>query len=128
MKQSGITAMKQMANGEAVAWNAGPEVLLSGYSGSDPRGIGPYEYHMDGATFHLGSVPLGECDLASIIRKAEKPFFLSVFAGTAAGNVATRISRSASELREALPDVKLRFVTPSQAREVYLKLRGEEKA
>jgi len=74
---------------------------------------------MDGDTFHLGTRPLGECDLASIIRRADTPFFLSVFAGTAAGPVASRMSQAAEELRAALPEKKLRFVTPSQAAALY---------
>ncbi len=125
MKRAGFASMKQMANGEAVSWNVRPQVLFSGYAGTDPRGIGPYEYHLDGETLHLGTVPLGECDLASIIRGAEKPFFLSVFAGTASDAVASRISRSASELLEALPEEKIRFVTPAEAALLYKKIRKE---
>lgn len=57
MQKAGIVSMKQMADSEAVSWDVAPHVILSGYSGSDPRGIGPYEYHMDRATFHMGSSP-----------------------------------------------------------------------
>ena len=116
-----------MADSEAVAWNVQPAALLSGYAGKDPRGIGPYEYHMDGETLHLGTVPMGECDIASIIRQAKKPFFLSIFAGTAMDAVASRIRESAEQLLEALPDEKLRFVTPSEAAALYRKVREAEK-
>ena len=107
--------MKQMADAEAFSWNIAPRVLLSGYSGSDPRGIGPYEAHMDGNTLHLGVKPLGECDLAAVIRGGDTPLFLSVFAGTAMGPVSSRIAEAAEELRAALPDKKLYFITPSEA-------------
>jgi len=119
MKRAGMVSMKQMADSEAVSWNVAPDVILSGYSGSDPRGVGPGEYHMDGETFHIGSSPLGECDLVSIIRDADTPFFLSVFAGTAMGSVASQISRAVKELKEAMPEKKLRFVTPSAAAKLY---------
>ena len=128
MKRSGITCMKQMADSEAVAWNVQPAALLSGYAGKDPRGIGPYEYHMDGETFHLGTVPMGECDIVSIIRQAKKPFFLSIFAGTAMDTVASRIRENAEKLLETLPDEKLRFVTPSEAAALYRKVRRADEA
>jgi len=126
MEKSGIVSMKQMADAEAVSWNVTPDVILSGYSGSDPRGIGPYEYHMDGKTFHMGSRPLGECDLTEIIRNAGRPFFLSVFAGTAAGSVASRIQSAADELRTAMPDTKFRFVVPSVAAMLYKRSCGKD--
>lgn len=119
MKRTGIVSMKQMADAEAVSWNVSPDVILSGYSGTDPRGIGPYEYHLDGSTFHLGSSPLGECDLVSIIQNAPDPLFLSVFAGTAMGPVASVIKKASDELKSALPSKKLIFVTPSLAGEIY---------
>ena len=31
----------------------------SGYAGSDQRGLGPYEYHLVGNTFHVGSIEPG---------------------------------------------------------------------
>ena len=119
MKHAGMVSMKQMADAEAVSWNVSPDVILSGYSGSDPRGIDPYEYHLDGKTLHLGTRPLGECDLVSIIRGATTPFFFSIFAGTAAGNISTVMEKAARELTEMLPDKKLRFVTPSAAAKLY---------
>lgn len=122
MKKSGIVVMKQMADAEAFSWNVAPRVLLSGYSGSDPRGIGPYEAHLDGETLHLGVKPLGECDLESVIRGGETPLFLSVFAGTAMGPVASQIAKAAESLRAALPDKKLYFVTPSEAYALFRKV------
>ena len=112
-----MTAMKQMLEAEAVAWNIRPDAILGGYSGADYRGISAYEYHLDGETFHIGSRPIGECDIAEIIRRAPegKPLFLSIYSGTASLNVATRIRRYAREWTEALPEKKLRFVTASQA-------------
>ena len=128
MRRSGFTCMKQMCDGEAVAWNVQPAVLLSGYAGKDPRGIGPGEDHMDGETLHLGTVPMEECDLASLIREAKKPLFLSIFAGTAMSKAPSRIRENAETLQKALPGEKLRFVTPSQAAALYRKLRGADAA
>ncbi|MBE6999779.1 MAG: hypothetical protein E7428_06295 [Ruminococcaceae bacterium] len=122
MAKAGMTGMKQMAHSEAVAWNVGPGELLSGYSGSDPRGIGPYETHLDRDTFHMGSVPLGECDLVGILQNAEAPAFISVFAGTAMSEAPARIENAVRELIEALPDRKLRFVTPYVAKGIFKKL------
>jgi hypothetical protein len=101
LKQSGMLSMKQMAEGEAVAWNVQPYFLNSGYAGTDSRGIGPYEYHMDGRTFHIGSLYQKEHDIKQIVKSApkDKPLFLSIFAGTAAGDVCTDVKKFCEELK-----------------------------
>ncbi|MES2455626.1 MAG: hypothetical protein V4594_08810 [Bacteroidota bacterium] len=102
MKQSGVYSMKQMAEGEAVAWNVKPYFLNSGYAGTDSRGIGPYEYHLDGETFHIGSLYQKEHDVKAIIKAAPqgKPLFLSIFAGTAAGDVCSDVKQFCEELKK----------------------------
>jgi len=101
LKQAGIVSMKQMAEGEAVAWNVQPYFLNSGYAGTDSRGSGPYEYHMDGEAFHVGSLYQKEHDIKQIIKSApkDKPLFLSIFAGTAAGDVCSDVKKFCEELK-----------------------------
>lgn len=100
LSQSGIMTLKQMAEGEAVAWNVQPYMLNSGYAGTDSRGLGPYEYHLDNASFHIGSLHIKEHDLNKIIQSAPvgQPLFLSVFAGTAAGDVCSAVKSFCDEL------------------------------
>ncbi|MCK4716777.1 MAG: hypothetical protein KAT54_08215, partial [Candidatus Marinimicrobia bacterium] len=79
--------MKQMEESEAIAWNIRPYVMNAGYSGSCSKGIGPYEYHMDNETFHIGSVKLDDDPetIRKLVRNApgKGPLFFCVFAGTA---------------------------------------------
>ena len=55
LDQAGILTMKQMIDGESVAWNVQPYCVEGGYAGTDWRGIESHEYHMDGNTFHIGT-------------------------------------------------------------------------
>ncbi len=102
MHRAGILTMKQMEESEAIAWRIQPYMMNSGYAGICPKGIGPYEYHMDGATFHIGSVKLN--DDPGTIRKLVKnapedgPLFLNVFAGTAVKDVPLIVEKIAAEL------------------------------
>ncbi len=123
MKKAGMRTMKQMSEGEAVAWNVQPRALLGGYAGTDCRGIGPYEYHLDKNTFHIGSTPLGKADLVSLIHHAPqgRPLFLSVFSGTASSPVSTIIKEASEDLKRRLPNKKIIFVTVSQAAKLYQK-------
>jgi len=100
INQAGILTMKQMAEGEAVSWRVQPYVLISGYAGTDSRGIGPYEYHMDGESFHIGSVHISEHNIKNIIQSApaNKPLFLSIFAGTASGDIPSGVKKFCDEL------------------------------
>lgn len=128
MDLAGMRTMKQMLEAEAVAWNVRPGAILGGYSGADYRGIGAYEYHLDGDTFHIGSRPLGECDVVSLIEHAPEgqPLFLSIFSGTGSLNVSTRILRYSIEWAEKLPNKKLVFVTATQAAQLYREWIGRQ--
>ncbi len=121
MKMAGMTTMKQMVEGEAVAWNIQPEVLLGGYSGSDWRGIDIGDYHKDGKTFHVGSSSLGETDIEGYIARStpDKPEFISVFAATAGMDVCSRIANTAKAWTEKFPEKKLRFVLSCQLGRLY---------
>lgn len=127
---AGMRTMKQMLDGETVAWNVKPDVVIGGYAGRDDRGIGPYEYHMDQDTFHIGSIPLGEVNVRELIEKAPKdrPLILSFFSGTAGQQVCSRIEAYAKKWQEQMPDKHFVFVTASQAAALYRKFlekRGE---
>lgn len=78
--QAGIGVVKQMIGGEAVAYNVRPYVLQGGYSGTDWRGIGPYECHMDGETFHVGTTNHAPEYLDAVLDNAPsgQPLFLTV--------------------------------------------------
>lgn len=86
IRKAGIHTIKQMISGEDVAWNVQPYVVQSGYAGTDWRGIGPYEYHMDGECFHIGTVNSEPEYLDKVLDNAPEgqPLFLSVMIGTAA--------------------------------------------
>lgn len=121
IKQAGMYSMKQMAEGEAVAWNVQPFFLNSGYAGTDSRGIGPYEYHMDGKTFHIGSLYQKEHDVKQIIKSAPKgkPLFLSIFAGTAAGDVCTDVKKFCEELKAQNDGKEYYFVRSADLAATY---------
>lgn len=118
---AGMSTMKQMLDAEPVAWNVKPDVVIGGYAGRDERGIGPYEYHMDQDTFHIGSIPLGEVDVRELIEKAPKdrPLILSFFSGTAGQQVCSRIEAYAKKWQEQMPEKHFVFVTASRAAAVY---------
>lgn len=126
MRLAGMNTMKQMLEGESVAWNVRPGVVIGGYEGVDDRGIGPYEYHMDGETFHMGSIPIGKTDVKALLEKAPKdrPVILSFFSGTAGLKVCSRIEAYAREWMKQMPDRKFVFVTASQAAGIYRKYTG----
>jgi hypothetical protein len=121
LKQSGIVTLKQMAEGEAVSWKVQPLVLNSGYAGTESRGIGAYEYHMDGRTFHVGSIHISEHDVKKIIRDAPsgKPLFLNIFAGTAAVDVPTLVQNFTQELINQKDDRNYYFVRSMDLAETY---------
>jgi len=92
LDQSGILTLKQMIDGEAVAWNVQPYCLQGGYSGyPDWRGLGHYEYHMDAECFHIGTTNSEPKNLTKALDEAPKgePLFLSVMLGTAVIDVTT---------------------------------------
>lgn len=121
MEMSGMVTMKQMVEGEAVAWNIQPKALLGGYSGIDWRGIDIGDYHKDGKTFHVGSSCLGETDIEGFIARScgDEPVFISIYAGTGSMDVCTRIDNAAREWTEKFPNKKLRFVLSCQLADLY---------
>jgi hypothetical protein len=130
LMRSGIRTLKQMGEAEAVAWNVRPYVINSGYAGTDSRGIGPYEYHLDAGTFHVGSVELKEGGdlLRRTIAGAPKgrPLFLNVFSGTASGDAPALIKRTADALRatEAADERTYFFVRSVDLAATYRAWRG----
>jgi len=128
-RRAGILTLKQMAEAEAVAWNVRPYMINSGYAGTDPRGVGPYEYHMDGDTFHVGSVyPKGDPEfIRSLVRNApRKPLFLNVFSGTASGDAPAAIEQMANALKasEEADGVRYAFVRSMDLAATYRKWIG----
>ena len=103
LKKSGIMTLKQMEESEAVAWNVQPYVMNSGYAGIDQKGIRPYEYHMDGKTFHIGSVKLYNKSetILNLIRNNpfNGPLFLNVFVGTAKTDMLGDLTKVVDELK-----------------------------
>jgi hypothetical protein len=90
MGRAGMRTLKQMAEAEPVAWNVRPYMLNGGYLGpvpDDMRGIGPFEYHMDGNTFHIGTIRWrNNLDaIRQLVREApqKEPLFLNIYTGTA---------------------------------------------
>jgi|AntAceMinimDraft_9_1070365.scaffolds.fasta_scaffold03281_5 hypothetical protein len=103
LKKSGIMTLKQMEESEAVAWNVQPYVMNSGYAGICPKGIRPYEYHMDGETFHIGSVKLYNKSetILNLIENSpfNGPLFLNVFIGTAKTDLLGNLTKVVDELK-----------------------------
>lgn len=91
LEQTGILTLKQMIDGESVSWNVQPYVIESGYAGTDWRGIGSYEYHMDGDCLHLGTTNSEPRYLDPVLDAAptDEPTFLSVMIGTASSDCLT---------------------------------------
>lgn len=100
LEQTGILTLKQMIDGESVSWNVQPYVIESGYAGTDWRGIGSYEYHMDGDCLHLGTTNSEPRYLDPVLdaAPADEPTFLSVMIGTASSDCLTY----AKELKERI--------------------------
>ncbi len=86
LKEAGMLTLKQMEESEAVAWNVQPYVMNSGYAGTCPKGIGVYDYHMDGECFHIGSSKHTDAEsIRKLVRSTpgKGPLFLNIFCGTA---------------------------------------------
>ncbi len=103
LNQAGMLTLKQMEESEAVGWNVQPYVMNSGYAGICPKGIGPYDYHMDANTFHIGSVELVNADsIRRLVRQAptKGPLFFSVFCGTAVVDQPTIVQSITEQLKQ----------------------------
>jgi hypothetical protein len=106
LKKAGMYTLKQMEESEAVGWNIQPYVMNSGYAGTCPKGIREYEYHMDGETFHIGSVKLtnGAKTIRDLVKNAPQqgqPLFLNVFCGTAIVDLPQIVESVVKELKKS---------------------------
>jgi len=127
IKQAGFRTMKQMVDAEAVAWRVQPYVMNSGYAGTDWRGAGPYEYHMDNNTFHIGTLHItekGQLDEALKNAPKDQPLFLSIFCGTAVDDVPTKIKDLADRLNARNDGKKYIFVRSMDLAATYRAWKG----
>jgi len=103
LSKSGIMTLKQMEESEAVSWNVRPYVMSSGYAGICPKGIRPYEYHMDDETVHIGSVKLYDKSdtIINLIKNTPfiGPLFLNVFVGTAKTDLLVNLEKVVESLK-----------------------------
>lgn len=138
LERAGMMTMKQMEESEAVAWNIQPYVMNSGYAGPTSschsglchKGIGPYEYHMDNETFHIGTVKLDDNPetIRELVRNAPRkgPLFFSVFCGTAVKDIPALVEKVADTLRasEAEDGRQYFFLRSMDLAATYRKLIG----
>ena len=126
VEKSGIRTLKQMVDAEAVAWGVQPYCINGGYAGTDWRGIGPYEYHIDNQTFHIGTTNLNDSLLSSAIDNAPKgkPLFLSVFIGGAHHDAPKLIKELAEKLKVSDNSHKYYFVRSMDLAATYRKWKG----
>lgn len=126
LAQAGVRSLKQMAEGEAVSWMVQPYVLNSGYAGTDSRGIGPYQYHLDKKSWHVGTLHIREHDIRKIIKSApaDQPLFLTVFAGTAAGDVPTAVKKFCEELKAQNDGKQYYFIRSMDLAATYRAWKG----
>ncbi len=130
MKRAGMFTLKQMEESEAAAWNIQPYVMNSGYAGTCPKGIREYEYHMDGDTFHIGSIKLidGPESVRDFVKNSplEGPWFMSIFAGTAVVDLPQMVKDLADELKASESDdgVTYHFIRSMDLAATYRKWKG----
>lgn len=126
IRKAGIHTIKQMISGEDVAWNVQPYVVQSGYAGTDWRGIGPYEYHMDGECFHIGTVNSEPEYLDKVLDNAPEgqPLFLSVMIGTAATDCLSYAARVKERIESRNDGKKYLFVRTADLAASYRAYKG----
>lgn len=124
--RAGILTLKQMIDGESVAWNVQPYCLEGGYAGTDWRGIGPEEYHMDGECFHIGTTNSRPEYLDRILSQAsgEKPIFLSVMIGTACSDVPSYAAEIKARLEARGDGRRYHFVRTADLAATYRAYNG----
>ena len=131
LDQSGILTLKQMIDGEAVAWNVQPYCLQGGYSGyPDWRGVGHYEYHFDGDCFHIGTTNSEAKYLNKALDEApatEEPLFLSVMLGTAVKDVTTYATEVKKLLESRNDGRKYVFVRHADLAATYRAYKNKNK-
>jgi GxGYxY sequence motif in domain of unknown function N-terminal len=123
--QAGIKTMKQMLDADPVAWRVQPYAINSGYAGTDARGVGPYEFHLNGGTFNVGTTNMKPELLYDVIDSAKKgPLFLSVFFGGAHRDVPTEIKELAEKLQARHDGKKYYFVRTMDLAATYRAWKG----
>lgn len=124
--RAGILTMKQMIDGESVAWNVQPYCLEGGYAGTDWRGIGPEEYHMDGACFHIGTTNSSPEYLDRVLDEAPKdePLFLSVMIGTACSDAPSYATAVKARLEARGDKRRYHFVRTADLAATYRAWKG----
>lgn len=126
LEQSGIMTVKQMIDGEAVAWNVQPYCVEGGYAGTDWRGIGPREYHMDGECFHVGTTHSTPEYLDRVLDEtpADEPLFLSVMIGTACYDAPTYAAEVKARLEARNDGRRYHFVRTADLAATYRAWKG----
>lgn len=126
VEKAGMRTVKQMISGEDVAWNVQPYVVQSGYAGTDWRGIGPYEYHMDGNCFHVGTTnsESGYLDAALDNAPEGEPLFLSVMIGTASTDCLTYAAELKKKIESRNDGKKYLFVRTADLAATYRAYKG----
>lgn len=125
LERAGISTMKQMVDGEPVCWRVQPYAMNSGYSGApDWRGVGPFEYHLDNRTFHLGTV--NDAHLMEVLDSAptQQPVFLTVFCGGASRDVPTEVREMAGRVNARHDGKKYDFVRCMDLAATYREWKG----
>ena len=126
LEQAGMLTMKQMVDGEAVAWNVQPYCLEGGYAGTDWRGIGSTEYHMDNECFHIGTTNSRPEYLNEVLNTAsvDEPLFLSVMIGTASEDVLTYATELKKQIEARNDGRKYVFVRTADLAATYRAYKG----
>ncbi len=126
VEKAGIHTVKQMISGEDVAWNVQPYVVQSGYAGTDWRGIGPYEYHMDGNCFHIGTTNSQPEYLDKVLDNAPEgePLFLSVMVGCADTDCVTYAAELKKKIESRNDGKKYIFVRTADLAATYRAYKG----
>ena len=126
LQKAGMHTIKQMISGEDVAWNVQPYVVQSGYAGTDWRGIGPYEYHMDGNCFHVGTTNSEPKYLDPVLDNAPEgePLFLSVMIGTASSDCLTYAAELKKKIEARNDGKKYVFVRTADLAASYRAYKG----
>jgi len=126
LQKAGMHTIKQMISGEDVAWNVQPYVVQSGYAGTDWRGIGPYEYHMDGNCFHVGTTNSESEFLNPVLDNAPdgEPLFLSVMIGTASRDCLTYAAELKKQIESRNDGKKYIFVRTADLAASYRAYKG----
>lgn len=122
-----MRTMKQMIDGEAVAWRVQPYVVQGGYSGGrDWRGIDPHDLHMDNATFHIGTTSSNEEWLLKTIDSGAKgtPQFLCVFIGGSHYDAPKRMKEISEKLKNRNDGKNYHFVRCMDLAATYRAWKG----